>query len=103
MREASTLAHRGDPETSHDAARSLTGKEEVFAAILLILAEEPLTAEELEFEYNTHREAEGWPQVAYRSVAKRLSELHRMHKVVRTGERRGTVAGATASVWAVAS
>lgn len=99
MRDTRTLAHRGDPETSHQAASRAVRKQVLFSAILQILANRPRTAEACEEAYFDLRADYGWPVVAPYSVKRRLSELHKSGRVQDSGRRVLTAAGRPAIVW----
>lgn len=104
MREAGTLAHRGDPETSKQAASRAVRKQILFSAILQILAAQPRTAEKVEAAYFTQVEYHpNWPMVAPYSVKRRLSELNKAGRVQDSGRREHTLSGRPAIVWEVSN
>lgn len=108
VRETTSLAHRGDPDASVEAALSVnsSAKERLFEAIITILTEESRAAFQVQETYFNLREANGWPDVQPHSVNRRMSDLHnagRIRPVEVMGEqwRIPSPAGATATVWEV--
>lgn len=93
MMDTHVLAHRGDPEVSHTAAINLSGTatEKVFHVIVDMLAEHgPMTPAELERMYFDHQGRWGWPQVAFYSIHRRVSQLKKHAGVlVAVGRRDG--------------
>ncbi|RBO73479.1 hypothetical protein DSP71_04810 [Microbacterium sp. H6] len=87
------LAHTGDPEVSHIAAISLTGTntEKVMHVVVDLLHElGPQTPAELEHVYRSRRAVNDWPQVAFYSIHKRVSQMKKHIRVLRgTGIRAG--------------
>jgi hypothetical protein len=87
------LSHRDDPEVSHIASISLSGTntEKVMHAVVDLLAENgPQTPAELEHLYRSRRMVNDWPQVAFYSVHKRISQMKKHIGVLRgTGIREG--------------
>lgn len=87
------LAHTGDPEVSHIAAISLSGTntEKIMHIVVDLLVElGPQTPAELEHVYRSRCMVNGWPQVAFYSVHKRVSQMKKHIGVVRgTGIRWG--------------
>lgn len=96
------LARPTDPETSHDAAESLTHIKAVHRAIVQLLRTAPMTDFELKQIYRMERKAEGWPDIELESVRKRRSDLVSLGMVSSTGARRtDPTTGKTATVWGV--
>ncbi len=109
MAEARALAHRNDPDTSHEAVPASAAREQVKNAILYILGhlgEYPtrggLAVFEVTESYFEDRAARGWPEIQPYSIARRMSELHNDKLIFDTGDRVPTPFGRTAVVWAVA-
>lgn len=106
MNDLTRLAHAGDPETSHLAAAQLDpeGRVSLKQAIVALLDERPRTGDELIAAYATQAEIHLWPLVAdLHSVKRRLSELHKLHHVVReSGETRLSRLGRKSTVWELA-
>lgn len=102
------LAHRHDPDTSHDAVPASKQRELVKAAILRIIDEgiprhlggEGLAAFEVQDFYVRQRSIYGWPDVQPHSIPRRMSELHNEGRIHDTGERVPTPFGKNAVVWA---
>lgn len=101
------LAHRTDPDTSHNAVPASKQRELVKEAIMYLLTHlgeypthEGLAAFEVTEEYFSDRQARGWPNVQPYSIARRMSELHNEKRIRDTGERVPTPYGRTAAVWA---
>jgi hypothetical protein len=89
------LARTTDPDTSHEAAASVTNSAKVQAAILDLLSHRPFTDDELS------------RLLAYRMTVSpsglrtRRAELVRLGKVVDSGERVRLRSGRRAIVWAL--
>lgn len=100
-----TVAHarRGDPGTSHEAARSV--KPEVMRALhraqLILLSVEPDTHNGLWLKYLTHMDDMGWPTVSLSGFRTRVSELHAAAYVRDTGRRAILPTGRRATVWEI--
>lgn len=107
---STALAHRADPDASHEAARTLADTAQVKSAIRELLAEEPRTDFQLAVAYFNLAELRGWPMVQPHSIARRRSELrHRHHEVRAVLDDDGREVripspdGATATVWELVS
>lgn len=98
--DATALAHTDDPDTSHEAAAGVTGKDLVFAAITQIISSTlfPLTADDITGIYFREAEERGWPLVDSYSVKHRLSEMHKDGRVEVAGRGKAR-SGASASTW----
>lgn len=73
------LSHRGDPESSFEAAASLNPRDlaavkEAVVFLLRVRPQAPFQVAELYFEF---REIKGWPDVKPDSINKRISDLKR--------------------------
>jgi hypothetical protein len=91
------LARGGDPETSHEAARSiveLTEKQEFLRALLR--REGPSTDEEI---WNHMIICIGFPLMSESGARTRRAELVAMNAVRDSGKRRKTRSGRNAIVW----
>lgn len=98
------LAHKTDPQTSHTAAATISAKDQIKAAILALLTEEPRAAFELTEAYFNLRVTNGWPACKPDGIAKRLSELHKVdHLVEETGRTVMSPYDRPATVWQVTS
>jgi hypothetical protein len=89
--DAFKLAHRDDPETSRTAAINLSGTatESVMHAVVGILAQRgPMTPAELERHYFQHQATQGWPQVAFYSIHRRVSQMKKQVGILRAVGRR---------------
>lgn len=95
------MSHRGDPATSNEAATRLHDTSRLKGALVELLADAPLTADEITTVYFQVAEFRRWPTYAdQHNIKRRLSELHRRHHVIReTGERRPSRLGRAATVW----
>ncbi|WP_404474779.1 hypothetical protein [Microbacterium aerolatum] len=72
------LSHTHDPEESRIAAINLSGHatERVMHAVVDILDQQgPMTPAELEHHYFQHQQVNDWPQVAFYSIHRRVSQL----------------------------
>lgn len=100
-----TLAHTHDPDTSHEAAARLDGKQvaAMKRAILELLELEPGTAYRITREYFRWSAIRDWPFAKRDSIAKRMSELHKAGLIRDTGRRAPTGYGRPAVVWEVVS
>ncbi len=98
------LSHRGDPATSREAATLLGDTLRLKRALVELLADAPLPADEITTVYFQVAEFRRWPSYEDRhNVKRRLSELHRRHHVIReSGERRPSRLGRAATVWELA-
>lgn len=99
--DAYTAAARaGDPETSHEAARSVKNAAGVRARILDILGGYgPCTDEEISDVYDPY---DSFPPVSPSGLRTRRSELVDDGQVVDSGVRRPLRSGRRAIVWALA-
>jgi hypothetical protein len=96
-------ARNGDPQTSHEAARSVKNTAAVRAAILRLLEEVgPCTDEDIAYYYDTQSGGMGWPMASPSGLRTRRSELVEDGQVVDSGERRRLASGRNATVWALA-
>ncbi len=97
------LSHSGDPLTSGLAVIQLDpeGRASLKDALLLMLGEKPMTADELTSAYVSRAETNQWPiYVDHHNVKRRLSELHTKHHVIReSGETRPSRMGRASTVW----
>lgn len=97
------LSHVDDPWTSNHAAVNLDPNATVgiMHAIITMLAEKPMTDDELKHAYQARAEREGWPlTLDLHNIARRRSTLHRKHKVVEaSGEHRPSDHNRPAIVW----
>lgn len=93
MNDAYKLAHTFDPEESHVAAINLSGTntEKVFHVIIDLLDQHgPMTPAELERMYFDLQGRWGWPQVAFYSIHRRVSQMKRQAGVlIGVGRRDG--------------
>ena len=88
-----------DPETSHEAAETVTNVTETHAAIMTILGRLQVTDDEL-FRLHFAGAAKGqWPYASESGVRSRRAELVRMGKVQEVS-RAKTRFGRNAIVWA---
>ena len=97
-------ARSTDPQTSADAARSVTGLRPKQEAVLYVFrAYGPLTLEQLVQRYDRARKERylnlGLPQQSPSGIRTRCSELVAMGLVRDTGERRKMSTGRMAIVW----
>ncbi|MGF3056191.1 hypothetical protein [Microbacterium sp. YY-01] len=97
------LAHATDPATSHDAVVALNQDNSAALkdALLHLLAEKPMTADELTTAYTNRAEFKRWPIFTdWHNIKRRLSELHTHHKVIRpSGHTRPSRMGRKSIVW----
>lgn len=104
--ETDLLSHTGDPWTSGHAAVKIdaAGRATMKDAILLLIAEQPRTGDELARAYATNAEANRWPlTLDLHNIKRRMSELHTIHHVIRdSGEHRISAHGRPAVVWELA-
>jgi hypothetical protein len=100
-----SLAHTHDPDTSHEAAARLDGKQvaAMKRAILELLTLEPMTAYQATNSYFAGQRYLDWPHAKRDSIAKRMSELHKAGLIRDTGRRAPTGYGRPAVVWEVVS
>lgn len=100
-------ARSSDPQTSHDAARSLTPEtlRESQLAVLLCVALGPATDEQLVARYNRYRETMLWPRQSASGLRSRRAELVRCDPpMVRdSGERQMFASGRKGIVWEIAN
>ena len=98
------LAHKNDPQTSHDAAASLNPDTtaELKRVILDLLRRQPRAQFKLTAFYVKFQRANSWPKVKDDSVAKRLSELVKADLVIDSGRRDVSPYGKSVVIWAVA-
>lgn len=89
-------ARKTDPQTSHDAARSVSNSELVRAFIYDLL-KTPMTDNELLRAYATMHDA---PLASESGIRSRRAELVEEGMAYATGERRPLPTGRTAMVWA---
>lgn len=85
------LVHTDDPETSRTAAINLSGTrtEAVMHVIVDLLDHRgPMTPAELERHYFQHQQTQGWPQVAFYSIHRRVSQMKKQVGVLRAVGRR---------------
>lgn len=91
--DALKLHHRDDPDTSRTAAINLSGTatEKVMHVIVDLLAEHgPMTPAELERMYFDNQGRWDWPQVAFYSIHRRVSQMKRHAGVlIAVGRRDG--------------
>lgn len=90
--DAYKLAHTDDPTSSHIAAVTVTGgsnSTQVMRAIVHLLGTYgPRTPDQLEALYYRNAPGEQWPEVGFKFVNKRVSELKKHVGVLQgTGER----------------
>jgi hypothetical protein len=91
-------ARRTDPQTSHEAAKSVTNVEKTKAAIWKLLAD-PLTDTELMSKYRVQMLFGDAPEASESGVRSRRAELVAEGMVEATGERRKTPSGRSSMVW----
>ena len=90
-------ARNTDPQTSHDAAASVTGQTETQRHLLELLANEPATDMDL-----IERWPAEWGPATPSGLRTRRSELTEAELVIDTGERRPSPSGRLCVVWGVA-
>ena len=90
-------ARNTDPQTSHDAAKSLTDVTAIQGYVLRALRR-PRTDQELVDAYRAYKNAP--PATEDSTIRTRRNELVRRGLVVDTGERRPSRSGRKAIVWA---
>ena len=87
-------ARNTDPQTSHDAAASVTGQTETQRHLLELLANEPAT--DMDLIERWHPE---WGPATPSGLRTRRSELTEAGLVIDTGERRPSPSGRLCVVW----
>jgi len=100
-----SLSHRGDPDTSRDAAKSQEKKlSEMHEVILGIFRDHPegLTSDQLAIIYRDNQAAQGWPEALEATPIKRKSDLANLGKLVMTDERRLNRHNFFEAVWVLA-
>jgi hypothetical protein len=95
-------ARRTDPQTSHQAARSVIKINDTHRRILMILAEGAATDEQLYSAWQFMHCNKDWPRVSQSGVRSRRNELVKKGKVVDSGEKGTTVAGRACTIWRLA-
>jgi hypothetical protein len=99
-------ARRTDPQTSHDAARTVIKINDTHRQITALLRtfRDGLTDEQIadEWERNVLRLPHDWAPVSPSGLRSRRSELVRAGKVVDSGEKGRTVAGRACTIWRLA-
>ena len=93
MTFAHTHAHRSDPATSHEAARTAQGMAERHKHIICAA---------LFWRGLTSQEISNMCELNYHQVARRISDLKRDGKVQDSGETRRSPGGRRATVWELA-
>ena len=89
-------ARNTDPQTSHDAAASVTGQTETQRHLLELLAAEPATDMDL-----MERWHPDWGPATPSGLRTRRSELTKAELVIDTGERRPSPSGRLCVVWGI--
>ena len=89
-------ARNTDPQTSHDAAASVTGQTETQRHLLELLAAEPATDMDL-----MERWHPDWGPATPSGLRTRRSELTEAELVIDTGERRPSPSGRLCVVWGI--
>jgi hypothetical protein len=95
------VARTTDPQTSHDAARSVENITETQNAILTLLTF-PLTDEELIDAFYNMADVAGWKTASPSGIRSRRAELVAKGFIKDSGERRKLSSGRNAIVWSVA-
>lgn len=95
-------ARSTDPQTSHEAAKSVVNLGEVRDKILHMLTNWPRTDEQLWERYSFCIKAFNWKPVSPSGLRSRRSELVSMGYVVDSGQRAKTHSGRQSIVWQVA-
>jgi hypothetical protein len=99
--ESIARARSTDPQTSHDAAASVTHVSETQAAILVLLRSTPMCDERLVEQYRTWEPLENLPKATDQSIRSRRAELVRMGLVVAADYRERMSTGRMGQVWQV--
>lgn len=97
-----TMSHTSDPETSAEAAEKLNPHDTLRLKLALIdlLADTALTADELTDVYFQVAEFRRWPRWADKhNVKRRLSTLHTIHHVIQKAGKRPSRMGRASTVW----
>lgn len=101
-----TMSHTSDPATSATAASQVNPHDTLRLkhAIIDMLEQRPLTADEMTTIYYRFGEESDWPYVLdAHNIKRRLSELHKRHHVIReSGLTRPSRMGRAATVWELA-
>ena len=90
-----------DPQTSHEAEISVTRVNAVQAAILRLLADQPMHDEELISRFNVMTNAGLLPMVSASGIRSRRAELVSLGHVEDSGRRERTWSGRNTIVWQV--
>lgn len=93
-------ARKTDPETSHEAAKSVSNTALVKKAILMILDLGPKSDEEILTYYTVASEGTGFPNATEQSLRSRRNELVREGLVAFTGEFGKTSNNRRTRLWA---
>lgn len=92
-------ARHTDPQTSHDAAASVTNLTETKLHILQILSLGDRTDEELILKYTIWGANNGWKYVSESGIRSRRAELVKAGLIVDSGKRKTLTSGRDAIVW----
>lgn len=91
-----------DPQTSHDAAESVTNLTQTKRLILQVLETGAMSDEQLVNAFDTGTRVFGYPRVSESGLRSRRAELVRDGLVVDSGTRVKMASGRNAIVWSVA-
>lgn len=97
-------AHAGDHETSHRAARSVTGMSEKRSALLrcFMHAGIPMSDEQAAEAYESNRTAWAWPEQSASGLRTRRAELVQLGHLIDSGQLGVTDAGRPCILWRLA-
>ena len=103
---STALARNTDPDTSHEAARTVRRRlcEQVRAGVVRLLEKYgPMTDEDIAEWWTDPGFADVFPVVSSSGLRTRRAELVTEGRVVETGERRRLTSGRRAIVWGIAA
>jgi hypothetical protein len=90
-----------DPETSWEAAKSISNLASTKAAILAILAKASMTDYQLVKEFNKQVQAGVIEPASESGIRSRRAELTKLGRVIDTGQREVLPSGRKAIIWAI--
>jgi hypothetical protein len=94
-------ARNTDPQTSHDAADSVTDISDTQAAIMLLLRSTPMCDERLVEQYTYWQPLDGYPRATPQSIRSRRAELVKKGLVEPAGFKEIMSTGRFGQVWQV--